>query len=82
LGVPSETIVSPEVYFVVGVLALEEVHELEDVGCGRHPFGGIGGVVVFLETKLDEAAVGDVLHVLIHVVGVEARGCRAGRGLC
>ena len=36
--------------FVAGVLRLEEIYKLKDVGGGRHPLGRVRGVVVLFET--------------------------------
>ncbi len=64
-------LVAAGVDLVARVLRFEEVDELEDVGRGRHPLGGVGRVVVLVEAELGEASVGDVLHVLVHVISVE-----------
>lgn len=70
---PSLLFMRSRVNFVVRILRFEEVHKLEHVGRRRHPFRGIRRVKVFRQTELFETSVGDVHHVLVHVVGVEAQ---------
>ena len=60
------------VHFVARVLRFEEIDELEDVGGAGHPLGRIFRVVVRADAELFEAPVGDVLHVLVHVVRVQS----------
>src|SRR5450830_180142 len=60
------------VRLVRGVRRLEEVDELQRVVRRRHPLGRVRHVVLGLEAELLEPAVGQVLHVLVDVVGVEA----------
>jgi len=60
------------VHFIACILRFEEVHKLEDVGRGAHPLRRIARIVMLRESEFFEPAVRDVLHVLVHVVGVEA----------
>ncbi len=59
--------------FVARILGFEEVDEFVDVGGGSHPFRRIVGLEVRLETKLLEAAVSDVLDVLVNIISIKAK---------
>ncbi len=60
------------VYLIIRVLRFEEVDEFEDVGCAAHPLRRIFDFIMRTDAELFEPAVGDILDILVDVVGVQA----------